>query len=116
MIKSPSGITPFDNRLSRLRYDSWLVNSSAARFTNSRTTEAALHAAKGGVRSVNKEAPVRSSDAMNSAEMKLEKLLPLLLLISTTSSPQPKQLFSWLLRMPLQDKHRVIHRLKRVTL
>ncbi len=53
---------------------------------------------------------------MNSAEMMLDKLLPLLLLISTTTSPQPKQLFSVALRMPLQDKHRVMHRLKRVTL
>ena len=50
---------------------------------------------------------------MNRAVMILAKRLPLLALTSTAGAPQPKQLFSWVRRMPLQDRHRVIHRLNR---
>ena len=72
--------------------DSLLLNWSAERFTNMRTTVAARHAEKGGVRSERNEnidATVRSADAMNRAVTMPAKRLPPLRFTLTDAVPQP---------------------------
>jgi len=53
---------------------------------------------------------------MKRAVTKPAKRFPAFFFGGTAACPQAKQLVSCVRRMPLQDRHRVIHRLKRVEL